>query len=54
MTRDILKKFRQEMCFQTNDFGIITKLVIYSGSYLLEEQIDFAHLKKSILNKQLY
>lgn len=39
------EKFKQEMCFQTNDFGIITKLVIYSGSYLLKENIDFAYLK---------
>jgi len=40
------EKFRQEMCFETNDFGIIIKLVIYSGSYLLEEKIDFAYIKR--------
>lgn len=45
------EKFRQEMCFQTNDFDIITTLVVYSGSYLLEEKIDFAYLKKEYIQQ---
>jgi len=45
------EKFRQETCFETDDFSIITDLVVYSGKYLLEEQIDFAHLKKEYIQQ---
>jgi hypothetical protein len=37
--------FRQDMCFETNDFNIIDKRVIYSGKKLLDENIDFVFLK---------
>lgn len=44
------EKFNQEMCFETNDFSIIINLVVYSGSYLLKEKIDFAYLKMDYRN----
>jgi hypothetical protein len=45
------EKFRQETCFETDDFNIITNLVVYSGKYLLEEKIDFAYLKKEYIHQ---
>ena len=38
--------FRQDICYNTNDFGIINTRVIYSGEKLLENNIDFCFLKK--------
>jgi hypothetical protein len=40
------EKFRQEQCYGTSDFNIITKQVVYSGNHLLDEQIDFAYIKR--------
>jgi hypothetical protein len=40
------EQFLQELCFGTNDLNIINNYVIYSGKYLLEENIDLFWLKK--------
>lgn len=39
------EKYRQEMCYKTDDINVINKLVSYSVKYLLEENIDFSILK---------
>jgi len=40
------EKFRQEECYETTDLNKIINFVVFSGKYLLQNNIDFSFLKK--------